>query len=101
MLESRLKRGFIHGHIVGLGIYLMARLQGNDAAGITAAMRDMGLRFQPEAMGLTRADVRGALLALQEYRAGRPDLFYTVLDEATIDEAWVDGALEGLVFADA
>ena len=101
VLESRLKRGFIHGHIVGLGIYLMARLQGNDAAGITAAMRDMGLRFQPEAMGLTRADVRGALLALQEYRAGRPDLFYTVLDEATIDEAWVDGALEGLVFADA
>jgi glycerol dehydrogenase-like iron-containing ADH family enzyme/ribosomal protein S18 acetylase RimI-like enzyme len=99
VLESRLKRGFIHGHIVGLGIYLMARLQRNDASRITAAMRDMGLRFDPESMGLTREDVRSALLALKEYKARRPDLYYTVIDEATIDEAWVDGALEGLVFA--
>ena len=99
VLESRLKRGFIHGHIVGLGIHLMARLQGNDAARLTAAMRDMGLRFDPESMGLTRADVRGALLALKEYKAGRPDLFYTVIDEAEIDEAWVEGALEGLAFS--
>jgi glycerol dehydrogenase-like iron-containing ADH family enzyme len=99
VLESRLKRGFIHGHIVGLGIYLMARLQGNDAAGITRAMRDMGLRLDPASMGLTRADVRGGLLALQAFKAGRADLFYTVLDEAVIDEAWVDAALEGLEFA--
>jgi glycerol dehydrogenase-like iron-containing ADH family enzyme len=98
-LESRLKRGFIHGHIVGLGIHLMAQLQRNGAAAITAAMRDMGLRFDPESMGLSRADVRGALLALQGFRAGRPDLYYTVLDEAVIDEAWVDGALEGLQFS--
>ncbi len=98
-LESRLKRGFIHGHIVGLGIYFMARLQGNDAARITAAMREMGLRLDPAAMGLTRADVRGALLGLQAFRAGRPDLHYTVLDEAVIDEAWVNSALQGLEFA--
>jgi glycerol dehydrogenase-like iron-containing ADH family enzyme len=98
-LESRLKRGFIHGHIVGLGIYFMARLQGNDAEGITAAMRAMGLRFQPEDMGLSKADVRGALLALKEFKEGRPDLFYTVIDEVDIDEAWVTRALEGLVFS--
>ena len=99
-LESRLQRGLIHGHIVGLGIHLMARLQGNDGARMTAAMRAMGLRFDPAAMGLTRADVRGALLALKDFTAGRPDLFYTVINEAVIDEAWVDGALEGLAFAD-
>ncbi len=99
VLESRLKRGFIHGHIVGLGLHLMARLQGNDAGRITAAMRDMGLRFDPEAMGLSRADVRGALLALKDFVAGRPDLFYTVINEAAIDEGWVDAALEGLAFA--
>jgi glycerol dehydrogenase-like iron-containing ADH family enzyme len=29
-LEARLHRPFIHGHIVGLGIYLMSRLQGSD-----------------------------------------------------------------------
>ena len=101
ILEARLKRGFIHGHIVGLGIYLMARLQGNDAIGITAAMRELGLRFDPEAMGLTRADVHSALLGLREFKDGRPDLFYTVIDEAVIDAAWVDAALEGLQFASA
>ena len=99
VLESRLKRGFIHGHIVGLGLYLMARLQGNDAERVTAAMRDMGLRFDPESMGLSRTDVRSALLALKEFKAGRPDLFYTVIDDAVIDEAWVDGALQGLAFS--
>jgi glycerol dehydrogenase-like iron-containing ADH family enzyme len=99
VLEARLKRGFIHGHIVGLGIYLMARLQRNDAERITAAMRDMGLRFHPESMGLTREDVRGALLALKSFKAGRPDLHYTAVDEAEISEAWADAALEGLAFA--
>ena len=99
VLESRLKRGFIHGHIVGLGIYLMARLQGNDAERITHAMRDMGLRFDPESMGLSRAAVRGALLALKDFKAGRPELFYTVIDEAVIDEAWVESALHGLAFS--
>jgi glycerol dehydrogenase-like iron-containing ADH family enzyme/ribosomal protein S18 acetylase RimI-like enzyme len=99
VLETRLKRGFIHGHIVGLGLHLMARLQSNDAGRITAAMRDMGLRFDPEVMGLTRADVRDAVLALKDFVAGRPDLFYTVINEAVIDEEWVDAALEGLAFA--
>ncbi len=68
---------------------------------ITQAMRDMGLRFDPSAMDLTREDLRGALLALPAFRASRPDLYYTVIDEAVIDEAWVDGVLGSgaLVFA--
>ena len=63
-------------------------------------MRDMGLRFDPAAMQLTREDVRGALLALPAFRASRPDLYYTVIDEAVIDEAWVDSVLDSgdLVF---
>ncbi len=28
-LEERLKRPFIHGNIIGLGIYILSRLQGN------------------------------------------------------------------------
>jgi glycerol-1-phosphate dehydrogenase [NAD(P)+] len=96
VLESRLKRGFIHGHIVGLGIYIMARLQGNDPEGITAAMRDMGLRFDPEEMGLTRDDVKSGLLALKAYRDVRgKELFHTVIDEKMMHEAWVDEVLGG------
>jgi hypothetical protein len=56
-------------------------------------MREMGLRFDPAAMGLTKHDVRGALLALPSFRASRPDLYYTIIDEAVIDEAWVDSVL--------
>jgi glycerol dehydrogenase-like iron-containing ADH family enzyme/ribosomal protein S18 acetylase RimI-like enzyme len=100
VLESRLKRGFLHGHIVGLGIYLMARLQGNDAEHVTRVMRDMGLRFDPVTMDLTREDVRSALLALPAFRKARPDLYYTAIDEEVMDEEWVDKVLgEGdLVF---
>lgn len=97
-LEARLGRGFIHGHIVGLGVHILARLQGNDPDGVTASMRAMGLRFQPAAMGISRADLRGALLELRAFVDGRPDLWYSVINEAPITEAWVDGVLAELEF---
>lgn len=97
-LEARLGRGFIHGHIVGLGVHLLARLQGNDPGGITAAMRAMGLRFQPAAMGISRSDLRGALLGLRAFVDARPDLWYSVINEVPITEEWVDGVLAELEF---
>jgi glycerol dehydrogenase-like iron-containing ADH family enzyme len=39
-LEERLQRLFTHSQIVGLGIYLMSRLQGNNAGELTASMMD-------------------------------------------------------------
>jgi glycerol-1-phosphate dehydrogenase [NAD(P)+] len=94
VLEARLKRPFIHGHIVGLGIHIMARLQGNEWEGITERMRAMGLRFDPRDMELTREDVRGALLALPAYLAARPDLYWTAAhEEGALGEAWVDEVL--------
>lgn len=98
-LEARLGRGFIHGHVVGLGVHVLARLQGNDPEGVTAAMRAMGLRFQPADMSITRGDLRGALLGLRAFVAGRPDFWYSVINEAPITEAWVEDIIAGLEFA--
>ncbi len=57
-LEARLKRGFVHGHIIGLGVALMARLQGNEGDAIVTAMRNMQLAFQPRDIGVSRATLK-------------------------------------------
>ena len=53
-LEERLKRPFVHGHIVGLGIYLMSRLQQNEADRVTDFMDEIGLQYQPAQMQIRR-----------------------------------------------
>jgi glycerol-1-phosphate dehydrogenase [NAD(P)+] len=99
-LEARLGRGFVHGHIVGLGVAIMAALQGNGAAEITAAMSAMGLHFQPVHMGISRADLRAALLGLQAFVDRRSDLWHTVISQRHISDAWVDSVLDGLDFGE-
>ena len=47
-LEERLARSFIHGHIVGLGIYLLSRWQENEPESVTAFMGEVGLKYHPE-----------------------------------------------------
>jgi len=97
-LEERLKRPFIHGWIVGLGIHLLSRLQGNRHAEAVAFMDEVGLRYQPAGMELRREDLHASLLNLRRHLDGRPDLWYTVINEREISPAWVDAALAGLKF---
>jgi len=98
-LEERLQRPFTHGFIVGLGIRLMSRLQGNRSAEVTAFMDAVGLRHHPLEMGIARADLVASLLNLRQYVEGRGDLWYTAINESSITPQWVDEALEGLRFA--
>jgi glycerol-1-phosphate dehydrogenase [NAD(P)+] len=97
-LEERLRRPFVHGHIIGLGIALLSRLQDNDPAGVTAFMREVGLRHQPADVAVSRADLAASLLNLRRYVAGRPDLWHMVIQEREITPAWVADALAGLRF---
>ena len=97
-LEERLARSFIHGPIIGLGIYLMSRLQHNRPEWITGVMDRMGLDYQPAAMGIDRSTLAASLAALRDYTA-RAGLWYTVINESPIDQAWIDEALAGLRFA--
>lgn len=98
-LEERLQRPFTHGFIVGLGIRLMSRLQGNRPAEVTAFMDEVGLLHQPSDMGIRRADLEASLLNLRRYVEARNDLWYTAINQSNITPEWIEDALTGLQFA--
>jgi glycerol dehydrogenase-like iron-containing ADH family enzyme len=94
-VERLTRRGFVHGWIVGLGIFLMSRLQENRAAWIAGLMDRLGLPYQPREMCLTREDVSAALLSLR--RQTREDgRWWSVIDEREITTPFVAAALEDL-----
>jgi glycerol-1-phosphate dehydrogenase [NAD(P)+] len=96
-LEERLGRNFIHGHIVGLGIYLMSRLQDNDAARITDLMDRLDLHYNPVHLQLDRTTLADSLANLQSYCHQR-GLWYSAAHEREASRAWIDDALNGLCF---
>jgi glycerol dehydrogenase-like iron-containing ADH family enzyme len=94
-VERLTGRGFVHGWIVGLGIFLMTRLQENRAAWIAGLMDRLGLPYQRREMRLTREDVSSALLSLR--RQTREDgRWWSVIDEREIGTPFVTAAIEDL-----
>ena len=97
-LEERLKRPFIHGNIIGLGIYLLSRLQKNDPLFITEMMDNSGLIYHPNSMNIKREDLRESLLTLKNYVKSKDKLWFTIIDDSNIDEEWIDENLSDLKF---
>ena len=97
-LEERLKRPFIHGNIIGLGIYLLSRLQKNDPLFITEMMDNSGLIYHPNSMNLKREDLRESLLTLKNYVKSKDKLWFTIIDDSNIDEEWINENLSDLKF---
>jgi glycerol-1-phosphate dehydrogenase [NAD(P)+] len=97
-LEERLKRSFIHRDIIGLGIYIMSRLQKNDPQRITTMMDYAGLDYQPKALHISRQDLEASLLNLKIFVTHNEHLWYTIINEAEIDKKWVDEVLNDLSF---
>jgi len=97
-LEERLKRPFVHGNIVGLGIYLMSRLQDNKADQVTQFMDEIGLKYHPADMEIGRDDLVASLRNLKQFVLQRPHLWYTVINETEISEEWINFALGDLRF---
>jgi len=97
-LEERLKRPFVHGNIVGLGIYLLSRLQENDADRVTSLMDEVGLEYHPIEMQIRREDLVASLSNLQTFVQQRPHLWYSVINERPITSDWIDNSLSGLRF---
>jgi glycerol-1-phosphate dehydrogenase [NAD(P)+] len=96
-LEARLRRGFVHGHIIGLGVALMARLQRRGGAEVVAAMRAMRLPFQPRDIGVSRETLREVLLGLRAFVAARrASLWFSVIDVEEITSEWVELAFDEL-----
>ncbi|MDZ4820888.1 MAG: iron-containing alcohol dehydrogenase [Planctomycetota bacterium] len=97
-LEERLGRPFIHGHIVGLGIYLLSRLQQNDPDKVAQFMDDVGLKYHPVDMAITRGDLTASLLSLQDFVNRRSHLWYTAINERPMTSQWIEAALSNLRF---
>jgi glycerol-1-phosphate dehydrogenase [NAD(P)+] len=97
-LEERLKRPFVHGYIVGLGIYLMSRLQGNRFDFIRKVMDDVALPYDPKIMDIRRDDLIAALLNVRNFVGQRPKLWYTVINDSDITRDWAEEAVADLKF---
>jgi glycerol-1-phosphate dehydrogenase [NAD(P)+] len=66
-LEATTGQHFIHGQIVCLGIVIMAFLQHNEPEKVRSAIDTAQVPYQPDALGLTWADVERALVTIAEY----------------------------------
>ncbi len=92
-VEHLTRRHFLHGDLVGLGIFLMSRLQQNDHWWAVNLIRRCGLRYTaPEA---SPEEIRAALLGLRAFK-NNADLFFSVVDTEEITEPFVDDALSAL-----
>lgn len=92
-LEHLTHRHFLHGDLVGLGIFCMARLQANAPEWAADLLVRTGLRFQcPDA---TRDEVRTALRHLREFKQAH-GLFLSVVDTEPITEDFVQDTLAAL-----
>jgi glycerol-1-phosphate dehydrogenase [NAD(P)+] len=96
-LEERMSRSFIHGQIVGLGIYLMSRLQQNEADRISRLMEDLGLKYHPADLGIDRMTLEASLRNLRSYVMKR-GYWYTVIDEQEMTDTWINENLDTLRF---
>ena len=96
-VEHRTGRGYVHGELVGLGIVLMSRLQGNDPARAERILKEAGVRFQPRELGLSRDEVEGALLTLRDYVEGE-GLPHSVINQRPPDAAMAQELCRGLEF---
>ena len=84
-VEHRTGRGYVHGELVSLGVLLMARLQENEPARVERILQTTGVRFQPQALHLSRTDVESALLTLRAY-VENEHLPYSAINERPIDQ---------------
>lgn len=96
-LEERLRRAFIHGQIVGLGIFIMSRLQCHEHERVVALMDLLGLGYQPRDLGIDRSTLVASLLNLKEYTQRR-GLWYSVIQSESITREWVEETLDLLQF---
>jgi glycerol dehydrogenase-like iron-containing ADH family enzyme len=96
-VEHRTGRPFIHGWIVGLGIFLMSRLQANRPEFITDLMNRLNLPYHPRDLKLTRQDVTEALRTLRA-RTRADQRWWSVIDARDIGPEFVEAACRDLVW---
>ena len=97
-LEERLKKPFLHGQIIGLGIYIMSRLQQNQPDFIEQIMKDVELEYLPRLMDIKKKDLEASLACLKAYVSSKDKLWYTIIDTVDITEDWIHQNIQHLEF---
>ena len=77
---------------------MLSRLQKNDSLFITEMMDESGLIYHPSSMNIKREDLKDSLLNLKKYVASKDKLWYTIIDDSSIDEEWINENLSDLKF---
>jgi glycerol-1-phosphate dehydrogenase [NAD(P)+] len=95
-LERTTGKQLIHGEMVGTGIWLMSRLQGNAPGQATELMDRLGIRYRPIAEDVTREEIRQTLLTLRSFVESE-GLFYSVVNRLDPDPAQVNALVDGLL----
>ena len=88
----------MHGHLVGLGIRLLSRLQGNRPEWIEDVMQRIGLANEPRDVNLSRGQVEQALRTLKEY-AVHHNYWYSVINSRPITDEVIATLTADMVFA--
>jgi len=89
-LEEVTGRGFLHGEVVGTGIYVIRHFQAGDEEETGKTMDGFGLLYRPGDYGITKEEFTKTLLHMKKYasyKAYKAKLPYTVLDTVNITEA--------------
>lgn len=92
-LEYLLRRHFVHGDLVALGIFLMTRLQENRYEWAVGLMDRIGLRYRVP--GVTPNEVNMCLATLRQFVA-RENMFYSVVNTEEISSSFILSAVRAL-----
>jgi glycerol dehydrogenase-like iron-containing ADH family enzyme len=92
-IEHITKRHFVHGDIVGLGIFVISRLQDNEPMRAAELIRRCGLRYTcPDA---TPEEVRQTIETLASFKE-TAGLFYSVVDTTPVTAQFVSDTMAAL-----
>lgn len=92
-MEHLTRRHFLHGDLVGLGIFVISRLQGNEPEWAADLIARCGLRYTcPDA---TREEVRRAIETLKPFKE-EAGLFHSVVDRTAVTPEFVEDTLAAL-----
>ena len=61
-------------------------------------MDESGLIYHPNSMDIQREDLRDSLLSLKSYVKSKDKLWFTIIDDSSIDEEWINENLSDLKF---
>jgi len=95
--EFQTGKNFLHGELVALGTYVMAKLQGREMTYLSEVYQKTGLLWQPRDIGLTKDEFSNIMTTLNWYQKsfGRR---YSILDEKTIQPEFINELIEELQF---